>query len=68
MKEKISNRNDEILSVIRENNGIKIKDLARQLEMWDGNLRKRINALVKTKRIEKFVDGENYTCVKIRDK
>ena len=65
MSEKRLNKDDEIVESIRENNGIRIKDLAKLLGMWDSNLRKRLKLLNKEGKVEKFIQ-EDYTCVKIK--
>lgn len=64
-KSKLSAREEEIMSAIRKNNGIRIKDLARLLDMWDSNLRKKINILRQKGLVEKFIH-DKYTCVRIR--
>lgn len=65
MSNKRFNRDDEIVMTIRENNGIRIKDLAKLLSMWDSNLRKRLNLLNKEGKVERFIQ-KDYTCVKIK--
>lgn len=54
-----------IIEAIGKNNGIRIKDLARILGMWDSNLRKRINVLDQNGIVERFVQ-DGYTCVRVK--
>lgn len=63
--ERKQNCEQRIIDAIRKNNGIRIKDLARILGMWDSNLRKRINVLVKKDIVERFVQ-DGYTCVRVK--
>lgn len=58
-------RKEEILKLLKSNKEMKVKDLAKELGMWDSHLRKKINILIKDELVEKFIK-DNYTYVKIR--
>jgi DNA-binding MarR family transcriptional regulator len=60
-------REDAILEKIVNNEGIRIKDLAKKLGMWDGNLRRNVERLVKKGIVAKYVEND-YVCVKIKKK
>jgi predicted transcriptional regulator len=64
-KKRTIKREREIIQSIENNEGIKIKDLAKLLEMWDSNLRKMIKILVEQEKVEKF-RKDNYICVRIK--
>lgn len=63
---KLSTREKEIINAIEHNNGIRIKDLAKLLGMWDSNLRKKINLLVQRGLVERLIE-DKYTCVRIKE-
>ena len=54
-------REEEIVDAIKHKDGVRIKDLAKLLGMWDGNLRNKINDLVKMGIVEKFIK-DKYIC------
>lgn len=64
-KKRIMKHEAEIIQAIEKNKEIRITDLAKLLCMWDGNLRKMINALVQEHKIERFIK-DNYIYVKIK--
>ena len=64
--QKRRNCKDEILDAIKNSNEIKIKDLSKQLGMWDSNLRKKINILVMEEKVEKF-KLDKYLHVRIKE-
>lgn len=57
---------ERIIEAIRKKSGFRIIDLAKQLGLWDSNLRKRIKVLVQKGVLETYVHG-NYLCVRIRN-
>jgi len=67
MNRAIKQRNckDEILAAIKNSDGIRIKDLSKQLCMWDSNLRKKIKVLIEEDKVEKYTQ-ENYLHVRIK--
>jgi DeoR/GlpR family transcriptional regulator of sugar metabolism len=66
MNKKKHNRDEEIIELINNNKGIRIKDLAKLLSMWDSNLRKKIKLLAENNKVERF-NSKGYTCVRIKD-
>ena len=62
---KVQNRDEEIINAIKKNKGIRIRDLAKSLGMWDSNLRKKLNVLVSENQVERFIENK-YTCVRLK--
>ncbi len=56
---------DRIIEAIRRNEGIRVKDLVRMLNMWDGNLRREVGTLVRKGVLEKFIK-DDFVCVRFR--
>ena len=65
-KKRSLTRKEEVVKAIKDNNEIRIKDLAKLLCMWESNLRKNIKVLIEEGKVEKFTKN-NYVCVRIRN-
>jgi len=59
------NRKEEILIAVKNSDGIKIKDLSKQLGMWDSNLRKKLKILIEEGKVEKYTQ-DDYLHVRIK--
>ncbi len=63
-KKKSLTRKEEVIKAIKDNDEIRIKDLAKLLRMWESNLRKKIKVLIEEGKVERFTKN-NYVCVRI---
>ena len=61
----LTERETEVINAVKSHNHIRIKDLAKKLEMWDSNLRKMIVKLEEKGYLHKYVQ-DNFTCVKLK--
>jgi len=58
---------EKLVKAIGDSEGIRIKDLAKVLDMWYGNVSREVGLLAKSGRIEKFV-ADGYVWVRLSRK
>ena len=56
---------DKIIEAVRAKEEIRIKDLAKLLGKWEGNVSRKVSVLAREGTVEKFVK-DGYTCVRLK--